>query len=66
MSGIPQGSVLGLVLFNVFVENMDCGIECTLRKSANNTEDQVQVPAPGCRQSQAQIQAGQRKDLEQP
>jgi len=38
MSGIPQRSVLGLVLFNLFVSSVDSGIECTRSKFTDDTK----------------------------
>lgn len=59
-SGVPHGSILGLILFSVFANKLGDGVESTLRKCADDTELGRRADTPElCCYSKGSSQAGE-------
>lgn len=43
MCSVPQGFILGPVLFNIFTNYIDNGIECTVCKSVGDAKVKIEV-----------------------
>lgn len=55
MNGVPQGSVLGLMLLNILINDLDDEVNCILRKFTDDTILGAMLPSP---EGHAAIQMG--------